>query len=142
MQYQPTGRQGRTVVAATIAVVAFVAGLGVAGVVSAQQDKAPPAYLVVSTKALDADKLGAYGAAAGPLAQTAGIEVIAGRPNPTVSVLEGTWPYEEGIVIERFASMAALKEFWYSDGYQKAKKLREGALKVNFIVAVDGTPAD
>lgn len=142
MKKQPISRRVWIVVAATLAVVAFMAGIGVAGAVSAQQDKAPPAYLVVSTKALDADKLGAYSAAAGPLASGAGIEVIAGRPDSTVSVLEGKWPYEEGIVIEKFDSMAALKEFWYSDGYQEAKKLREGALKVNFIVAVDGAPAD
>ncbi len=142
MQEQPISRRVGIVVAATIAVVAFVAGIGVAGAVTAQQDKAPPAYLVVSTKALDADKLEAYGAAAGPLARGAGIEVIAGRPDSTVSVLEGSWPYEEGLVIEKFKSMTALKEFWYSDGYQKAKKLREGALKVNFIVAVDGSSAD
>ena len=79
-------------------------------------------------------------AVAGPLAVAAGLEIVAGRPDPTVTVLEGEWPYEEGIVIERFSSMAVLKEFWYSDGYQEAKKLREGASKVNFIVAVEGTP--
>ena len=45
-------------------------------------------------------------------------------------VLEGEWPYDEGIVIERFRSMKALKEFWYSDGYQEAKKLREGVAKI------------
>ena len=55
-------------------------------------------------------------------------------------MLEGEWPYEEGLVIEKFSSMAALKEFWYSEGYQDAKKLREGALKMNFIVAVEGVP--
>ena len=36
--------------------------------------------------------------------------------------------------------MAAVLEFWYSDAYQEAKKLREGASKVNFIVAVEGAP--
>ena len=35
-------------------------------------------------------------------------------------------------------SMAALKEFWFSDAYQEAKKLREGASKVNLIIAVEG----
>ncbi len=34
--------------------------------------------------------------------------------------------------------MAAVMEFWYSDTYQEAKKLREGASKINFIVAVEG----
>ena len=36
--------------------------------------------------------------------------------------------------------MKALKDFWYSDGYQKAKKLREGVAKINFIVALEGIP--
>ena len=68
--------------------------------------------------------------------------MVAGRPDPTVTVLEGEWPYDEGILIEKFTSMAALRAFWYSDGYQEAKKLREGALKVNFIVAVEGVPVN
>ena len=88
---------------------------------------------MASTKALNPGALGAYLAAAG-------LEIVAGRPDPTVTVLEGEWPYEEGITIEKFTSMAAVMEFWYSDAYQEAKKLREGASKVNFIVAVEGTP--
>ena len=46
----------------------------------------------------------------------------------------------EKFVIERFRSMKALKEFWYSEGYQEAKKLREGVVKINFIVALEGVP--
>jgi uncharacterized protein (DUF1330 family) len=79
-----------------------------------------------------------YRAAAGPLAVAAGLEIVARSPKGTV--LEGEWPYEEGITIEKFRSMAAVLEFWYSDAYQEAKKLREGASKVNFIVAVEGAP--
>jgi uncharacterized protein (DUF1330 family) len=52
-------------------------------------------------------------------------------------VLEGNWPYGN-VAIERFDSMQALREFWYSDGYQEAKKLREGLSTINFIVAVEG----
>jgi len=33
--------------------------------------------------------------------------------------------YAEGIVIEKFQSMDALKDFWYSDGYLHAKTLRK-----------------
>jgi uncharacterized protein (DUF1330 family) len=101
--------------------------------------KEPYAYMVVSTKLLtDRSELAAYSEKAGPLARSAGIEVLAGRPDRTVTVLEGEWPYEEGILIERFTSMKALKDFWYSDGYQEAKKLRDGIVKANFIVAVNG----
>jgi len=101
--------------------------------------KEPYAYMVVSTKLLkDRSELAAYSDKAGPLARAAGIEVLAGRPDRTVTVFEGEWPYEEGILIERFDSMKALNDFWYSDGYQEAKKMREGIVKTNFIVAVNG----
>ena len=45
------------------------------------------------------------------------------------------------VIIERFRSMQALKDFWYSDGYQEAKKLRKGVAKLNFIIALEGVPA-
>ena len=52
-------------------------------------------------------------------------------------LLEGQWPYKN-VAIERFESMQAVKDFWYSDGYQAAKKLREGLSKINFIIAIEG----
>jgi hypothetical protein len=33
--------------------------------------------------------------------------------------------------------MKALTDFWNSPGYQKAKKLREGLMQTNFIIAVE-----
>jgi uncharacterized protein (DUF1330 family) len=96
------------------------------------------AYLIASTHVLKPDQMSAYGQAAGPLAKEAGLQVLArGQAGSTIQILEGTWPYEGGLVVERFRSMRALLDFWHSPGYQKAKKLREGAMKVNFIVAVD-----
>ena len=123
-----------------IVATALLSGYGLGRGTSARQETAPPAYLVVSSDVINPEAMGRYGAAAGPLAAVAGVEVLAGRPDPTVTVLEGDWPYAEGIVIERFNSMSALKDFWFSDSYQEAKKLRAGALKVNFIVAVEGVP--
>ena len=53
--------------------------------------------------------------------------------------MEGSWDHHHPMItIERFESMAALKSFWYSEAYQKAKRLREGHLDVAFIVAVEG----
>ena len=140
MKMQNASRRFKVSAAVAIVTMALATGFGLGRGTSAQQETAPPAYLVVSSKVLNPEAMGPYGAAAGPLAAVAGVEVIAGRPDPTVTVLEGDWPYAEGIVIERFRSMAALKDFWFSDGYQEAKKLRAGALKVNFIVAVEGVP--
>lgn len=39
--------------------------------------------------------------------------------------------------LEVYPSMDALKQFWYSDAYQQAKKLREGLSTVNFIMAIE-----
>lgn len=102
----------------------------------AKPDKA--AYLLASTKVLKQEPMAAYGKAAGPLALQAGLQVLArGQAGSTIHVLEGKWPYEGGLVVEKFRSMKALTDFWHSPGYQQAKKLREGAMQTNFIVAVE-----
>ncbi len=41
-------------------------------------------------------------------------------------------------MIEEFTSMEHLKEFWFSPDYQEARKLREGKVKLDFVVAVNG----
>ncbi len=119
-----------------------VLGLGVvAGSVAtsviAQPESIKPAFIIVSSDPspnADPEALRAYTEAAGPLAREAGIQMLA---RGEVTVLEGEWPYG-GIAVERFDSMEALLGFWYSDGYQAAKKLREGQSIVHFIVAVEG----
>lgn len=122
-------------------ICAYAIGFVTAPSTNAAQEVPPPAYMVVSSKLLKPDEIGPYREAAGPLAQAAGIEILARRANAELLVLEGKWPYEEGITVERFRSMKALKDFWYSDGYQEAKKLREGVAKINFIIALEGVPA-
>jgi uncharacterized protein (DUF1330 family) len=104
----------------------------------AQAKPEKAAYLVASTKVLKPEQMTAYGQAAGPLAKQAGLQVLGrGQAGSTIKVLEGRWPYEGGLVVEKFRSMSALTEFWNSPGYQKAKKLREGAMEANFIVAIE-----
>lgn len=95
------------------------------------------AFLIASTKALQAspERMKAYRETAGPLARQAGMQLLgAGESGRTVQVLEGKFPFDGRIAVERFRSMKALLEFWNSPEYQKAKKLREEA---NFIVAVE-----
>ena len=120
--------------ALTVGVAAGAASMHV----YAQGAEQKPAFIVVSSSSVtnaDAEKLAAYGAKAGPLARDAGISILA-RGNPTV--LEGEYTHET-VTIERFDSMKALKAFWFSDGYQEAKKLREGQADIAFIVAIEGS---
>lgn len=95
------------------------------------------AYLVVSGSVIDATGLEAYSAKAGPVAAKAGIKIL-GRNADIRSehVLEGQWTHDGFIAVEEFSSMDALMGFWYSDDYQEAIKLREGKVKLNFVVAV------
>ena len=98
-----------------------------------------PAYLVVSGKILHPEKLEPYASAALPLAEAAGLEYLSQAQSPQdIEVLEGEWPYSGALFIERYNSMKALKDFWYSDGYQEAIKLREEHVDIDFIVAVEG----
>jgi len=111
--------------------IGFGASITVAG---AAEETARPAYLIVSSDRHAGADYNPYSQAAGPLAREAGIKMVASAQEPLV--LEGNWPYKN-IVLETYPSMDALKQFWYSDAYQEAKKLREGLATVNFIVAVE-----
>src|SRR5437763_4183297 len=73
--------------------------------VSAPAD--PPAYLLaVGTRLKPPEALAAYREAAGPLARAAGYELLATQPTKaTVQVLEGQWPYEGFVTLEKFTSM-------------------------------------
>lgn len=107
-------------------------------VVRAAEDNPRPAFLIVSADrnaGIDNADYAPYQQAAGPLARAAGLAMVATSQSP--EVLEGNWPYGN-VAIERFSSMQALRDFWYSEGYQEAKKLREGLSTINFIVAVEG----
>ena len=101
----------------------------------------PPAYLLaVGTRLKPPEALAAYRQAAGPLALAAGYQLLATQPSKsTVQVLEGQWPYEGFVTLEKFTSMKDLLNFWHSDGYQSAKKLRADAIKMDFIIAVEGS---
>jgi len=121
--------------------LSFAAGFAAAN--SSGEEEVLPAYVVMSVKAItnDREKLRAYGEAVWPLAQAAGIESLAIKTDLSeMTLIEGEWPFQDGILIERYESMQAFNDYWNSDGYQNAKKLAEGLIRVNFIVAVEGRP--
>lgn len=120
------------------ALAIFILGLGLGASISlvgAAENSAKPAYLVVSSERHPGADYGPYSRAAGPLARDAGMQYLAPAQEPVV--LEGEWPFKN-MTLEVYPSMQALTDFWYSDSYQAAKKLREGLATVNFIVAVEG----
>ena len=118
--------------------VLLVAALSMTvGVLIGAQNLSKPAYLVASSRAIHPEKMAAYRAAAGPLATKAGLEILA-QGDPKAHVLEGAWPVDGGLTIERYRSMEELLAFWNSPGYQEAKKLRAGNVEMNFIVAIEG----
>jgi len=96
------------------------------------------AYLVAATNATPAppEKMAKYREAAGPLAKQAGVQILGGGTpgQPNFQLLEGKFPYQGRVAVEKFRSMKALHDFWHSEAYQQAKKNRTEA---NFIFAVE-----
>ena len=94
-----------------------------------------PIYLVVSAEVRNDEALEPYRQQAVPLAEAAGLEILG---SGEIELLEGDWDHFPALTLEKFDSKAALHKFWYSPEYQQAKKLREGHLDIQFIVAVEG----
>ena len=95
------------------------------------------AYLIAASSPVQAppENVAEYRDVAVPLARQAGMEVLgAGIAGSTLQVLEGKWPYEGQVVVERYNSMEALLDFWNSAEYQQLRQLRTEA---NFIIAVE-----
>ena len=114
----------------------LLSSLVVTGIANTEIDKA---YLIVSGQMISNEELEAYSEKAGPVAKKAGINIIARNEQVTSDLLfEGSWEHEGFLVIEEFTSMDHLKEFWFSSDYQEAIELREGKVKLDFVVAVKG----
>ena len=114
----------------------LLSGLVVTAIANTEIDKA---YLIVSGQMISNEGLEAYSEKAGAVAQKAGINIIARNEQVTSDLLfEGSWEHEGFLVIEEFTSMDHLKEFWFSSDYQEAIELREGKVKLDFVVAVKG----
>ena len=61
----------------------------------------------------------------------AGATVLSIGHNPTV--IEGDWPATQTVLLE-FDSVDAAKEWYYSDAYQEAVKLRQAAANCNGVI--------
>ena len=117
-------------------VIALVAGIGLGIAIHIFMMKnRKPVYLVVSAEVRNEEALEPYRQQAVPLAEAAGLETLG---SGEIELMEGDWDHFPALTLEKFDSKAALHKFWYSQEYQQAKKLREGHLDVQFIVALEG----
>ena len=125
-------------------IVAFVVGV-IAGLLMGRtglprkKDKADgkPVIGIFSGVVHDPDKIKLYQEAAIPLAKKAGLEMVGSTENPVV--IEGEWPYPGFVVVERFASMAAWQRYLDSEAYQQAKRLRDDACDMHFVIGVEAS---
>jgi len=117
-------------------VIALIAGIGLGIAIHIFMMKnRKPVYLVVSAEVRNEEALEPYRQQAVPLAEAAGLEILG---SGEIELMEGDWDHFPALTLEKFDSKAALHKFWYSQEYQQAKKLREGHLDVQFIVALEG----
>jgi len=101
-----------------------------------------PAYLLVTVDNLDRTKSKPYGEAlfkSKIVRRHGGTYLAVGAPG---KVLEGTWPAERSLVLEKYPCKEMIETFWYSDEYQKdIKPLREGSGTYNVAVYEEYRPA-
>ena len=93
-----------------------------------------PAYVIVESDVTDPERYDQYKAAAsGAVTASGGRYLVRGGE---LAVLEGDWHPSRLVVLE-FEDLAAAERWYESEGYQEAKKLREGAAHLR-MVAVRG----
>lgn len=93
-----------------------------------------PAYVIIETDITDAAQYERYKAAS-PAAVRAGGGRFLARGGE-LAVLEGDWQPSRLVVLE-FDDLAAARQWYQSEVYQQAKKLRGGAARLR-MVAVQG----
>ena len=93
-----------------------------------------PAYVIVETDIHDPEQYEQYKAAS-PAAVAGGGGRFVARGGE-LAVLEGDWSPSRLVILE-FPDLETAKAWYVSENYQEAKKLRDGAARLN-MVAVEG----
>jgi uncharacterized protein (DUF1330 family) len=89
----------------------------------------PKGYVIITEDVKDPAAMAEYG----KLASTAmgGATLLSFETKPTV--IEGEWHGTQTVVLE-FESVAAASDWYYSDAYQQAAKIRQGAAECNGVI--------
>lgn len=89
----------------------------------------PKGYVLLTETITDPEGMKAYGKAAGQA--MAGATILAVDQKPTV--LEGSWETTQTVLLE-FESVQAASDWYHSDAYQAAAKLRQAAATCNGVI--------
>ena len=92
------------------------------------------AYVIVETDITDPAQYEQYKAASPAAIQAGGGRFLA--RGGELAVLEGDWQPSRLVVLE-FEDLAAARDWYQSEAYQQAKKLRDGAARLRMI-AIQG----
>ncbi|BBZ59589.1 DUF1330 domain-containing protein [Mycolicibacterium monacense] len=89
----------------------------------------PKAYVLLTEDVKDPAGMAEYGKLAGQTMGTAKVLAF----GPAVENLEGQWHGNQTVLLE-FESVDAAKQWYYSDEYQAAAKLRQAAADCNGVI--------
>ncbi|HEY6574677.1 MAG TPA: DUF1330 domain-containing protein [Mycobacterium sp.] len=89
----------------------------------------PKGYVIITEDVKDPAGMAEYGKLAAKAMD--GATLLAFAQNPTV--VEGDWHGGQTVLLE-FESVDAAKEWYYSDAYQGAAKIRQGAAECNGVI--------
>jgi uncharacterized protein (DUF1330 family) len=89
----------------------------------------PKGYVIITEVVKDPAAMAEYGKLAAKA--MGGATLLAFDTKPTV--IEGEWPATQTVVLE-FESVQAASEWYYSDAYQQAAKIRQGAADCNGVI--------
>ena len=86
-------------------------------------------YVVITEDIKDPAGMAEYGKLAMKTMGTAIVLSVDTKP----TVIEGEWSATQTVLLE-FESVDAAKEWYYSDAYQEAAKIRQGAAECNGVI--------
>jgi uncharacterized protein (DUF1330 family) len=90
----------------------------------------PKGYVILTETIKDPEGMKAYARAAAAT-MPADVKLLAMDTQP--QVIEGTWPANQTVVLE-FASVEAARAWYDSEGYSKAKVLRQAAADTDAVI--------
>lgn len=89
----------------------------------------PKGYVIITEDVKDAAGMAEYGKLASQTMSTAKVLAF----GPATETLEGEWHGTQTVLLE-FESVEAAKEWYHSDEYQAAAKLRQAAADCNGVI--------
>ena len=89
----------------------------------------PKGYVIITEEIKDPAGMAEYGKLASQTMAGATLLSIGHKP----TVIEGDWPASQTVLLE-FESVDAAKEWYYSDAYQEALKLRQAAADCHGVI--------